>query len=273
MQEYDDGNIRRYARVLQRMVFVAAIIIAVPVMMWTVSTFIGSYVAQPKIPALQHLTLTDPTQSLPSASPVAAPAPLHADAVTAADDGRALFPDANAVKEPVLGPPAEDASPASGPPLRGTVRSPPPILTEAGSSTSPPVTAPAAAPTEATAPLAPAPTEDVTPRIATNGPDTKAAAPTGRGFAWPEPNTGSPGFGAPPQSPTIAETATPETLPAPELIKGRIPLPQHRPSVKAMTATANMAATGSIATAGRVPLPRVRPTDAPVGTSPATNAP
>jgi len=268
MREYDDSNIRRYARVLQRMVMVAVVIIAVPVTMWTVSTFIGSYVAQPKIPALQHLALTEPTQSLPPASTVAAdPAPVHADAVATANDGRAPFPDANALKEPLVGPATEDATPESGPPLGGTVRSSPPILTEAGSSTSPPVTAPAAAPTDATAPPTPSPTESVTPRIATDGPEA-AAAPTDRGFAWPDPNTDSPSFGASPQPPRIAETAAPETLPAPEPIKGRIPLPRHRPSVKAMTAAANLATTGSIAPAGRVPLPRVRPTDAPVGDHP-----
>jgi methyl-accepting chemotaxis protein len=62
-------------------------------------------------------------------------------------------------------------------------------------------------------------------------------------------------------------------LPAPEPIKGRIPLPRHRPSVRAPAATANMATTGSIAPTGPLPLPRVRPTDTPVDTSPATNAP
>jgi hypothetical protein len=282
MPEYADDNIRRYAWILQRMVMVAAVIIAVPVMMWTISTFIRSYVGRPMMPAFQHLTRTETTQSLPPASPVAAsvpasdaaqpaPGPLHADAVTTTNDGRALLPDANAQKGPSLGPSAEDAIPASGPPLRGTVGSFPPIVTEAG-STSPPLTAPPIALPESAVPPAPAPTEGVTSRIATHGTGTMAVAPTDRGFAWPDPNTDSPSFGALPQPPRIAEVAAPETPPAPEPIEGRIPLPRHRPGVKAMSATANTAATGSIAPAGRVPLPRVRP-DAPVDRSPATNAP
>jgi len=244
MREYADDNIRRYAWGLQRMVIVAAVIIAVPVMMWTISTFIRSYVGRPMIPAFQHLTLTEPTQSLPPASPLAAsippaphtarPAPAHPLADTVTTDN-----DADALKGPLLGPPGGDASPGPDTPLRGAIGSPLPI----------PSTAPAAAPPDTAAPPAAAPTEGVTP---TNG-----------GFAWPDPKTDSPRFGAPSQPLTIAETAAAEPLPAPEPIKGRIPLPRHRPSAKAMTATANVATTGSI-----VPLPRVRPTGAPVGDVP-----
>jgi len=281
MREYADDNIRRCAWILQRMVMVAAVIIAVPVMMWTISTFIRSYVGRPMIPAFQHLTLTETTQSPPPAPPAAAsvpasdaaqPAPerLHADAVTTTNDDREPLPDTNAQKGSSLGPSAEDAIPAAGPPLHGTVGSFPPIVTEAG-STSPPLAAPLTALPESAVPPAPAPTEGVTSRIATHGTGTMAVAPTDRGFARPDPNTDSRSFGAPPRPPRIAEVAAPETLPAPEPIKDRIPLPRHRPSAKAMTAAANLATTGS--TVPRVPLPRVRPTDAPVGTSPGTNAP
>jgi len=279
MGEYADENIQRYAWVLQRMVIAAAVIIAVPVMMWTISTFIRSYVARPSILASQHSTLTELTESPPPASSVAAsvplapqtlvqpaPAPLLADTVTTGNDDRAPFPRADALKGSLLEPTVGDADPVSGPPLRGTLGSPPPISTVAGSSTSPPVTAPAAAaPADAAAPPAPAPTADVTPRIATNGPGTTAAVPTNRGFARSDPNADSPNSKAPPQPPTTAETASAETLPAPEPIKGRIPLPRHRPSERAMAATPNMTAP--------LPVPRVRPADAPVDTSPPTNAP
>jgi hypothetical protein len=277
MREYADDNIRRYARVLQRMVIVAAVIIALPVMMWTISIFIRSYGAQLKIPTFQHLTLSESTQSPPPASPVAAsnspphtaqpaPAPGLVDTVARDDDGRAPLPDTNAQKGPLLEQPAGDANPASDPRLRGTLGSPPPIPTVTGSSTSPPVTTPAAAPPDAAAPPAPAPTAAVTPRIATKGLGPTDAASTNRGFAWPDSNADTPSFIAPPQPPTIAETAPTATLPALEPIKGRIPLPRHRPSARAMTA-------GVTAPTAPLPLPRVRPTDAPVDTFPATNAP
>jgi len=141
MREYADDNIRRYAWGLQRMVIVAAVIIAVLVMMWTVSTFIRSYVGRPMIPALQHLTLTEPIKTPPAAASIlpshaAQPAPgsLDADAVTTANDDREPLPDANDEKGPLLGPSTGDVNPAFGPPLRGTIRSSPPIPTMAVSS-------------------------------------------------------------------------------------------------------------------------------------------
>ena len=37
---YNDENIRLYTPVLQRVIILAAVIIAVPVMMWTITTFV-----------------------------------------------------------------------------------------------------------------------------------------------------------------------------------------------------------------------------------------
>jgi hypothetical protein len=294
MREYDedDDNIRLYAPVLQRVIILAAVIIAVPVMMWTITTFIRNYFERPKAPTFQHMTLSEPSQSASPASPLTAslppppqaaqpaaqpgPAPLLADAARTTSDGPATPPDASqgSLKAP-LAPPA-------GPSSAGATAAPAPI---------PPVAAPAAiASPKAPATPTPAPPAGVAPRIAANAPGAAAAAPTDRGLAWPNPNGESaPSFGAAsPQPPVTTETASAEALPASEPIKGRVPLPRLRPgeAVAAMgsatgtttgatttTGAATAAATGSIAPAGRVPLPRLRPADAPADTPPAPGSP
>jgi hypothetical protein len=101
MREYDedDYNTRRYAPVLRRVIILVAVIIAVPVMMWTITIFIRSYVKPP----IRHLTLTEPllTASLPPKPQAAerAPAPLPTDAARTAGDGLPSLPE----------PPAETA--------------------------------------------------------------------------------------------------------------------------------------------------------------------
>ena len=311
MREYDedDDNIRLYAPVLQRVIILAAVIIAVPVMMWTITTFIRSYFERPKAPTFQHITLSEPSQSPPPASPLTAslpsppqapqltaqpgPAPLLADTARTTNDGPASPP--VAAQGSPKAPPAAPAAPSSV----GTTPAPPPIPTAAA----PAAIASPKAPTTPT----PAPPAGMAPRIAANAPGA-AAAPTDRGLAWPNPNSESaPSFGAAsPQPPVTTETASTEALPASEPIKGRVPLPRLRPgeAVAAMgsatgaatggttgatigamtgattggttgpaTGAATAAATGSIAPAGRVPLPRLRPTDAPADTPPAPGSP
>ena len=56
MREYDDENIRLYTPVLQRVIILLAVIIAVPVVMWTITTMVRTYVAAPKAPTFQRLT-------------------------------------------------------------------------------------------------------------------------------------------------------------------------------------------------------------------------
>ena len=78
MREYDDDyggyrddHIRLYTPVLQRVIILTAVIIAVPVLMWTVTTFVRSYVARPKVPVLQQVAASES----PARGPVASPAP------------------------------------------------------------------------------------------------------------------------------------------------------------------------------------------------------
>ena len=56
MRDYDDDNIRLYTPVLQRIIILVAVIIAVPVVMWTITTFVRSYVAPPRAPILPFAT-------------------------------------------------------------------------------------------------------------------------------------------------------------------------------------------------------------------------
>jgi hypothetical protein len=94
MREYDDDNIQHYAPVLRRIIILVAVITAVPVMLWTITAFMHTYIAQPTIPAPQPLAAV--TAAAPPASSAAdtgnPPAPSQpAQSVTdarASDDGR-----------------------------------------------------------------------------------------------------------------------------------------------------------------------------------------
>jgi hypothetical protein len=98
MREYDDdSNIQHYAPVLRRIIILVAVITAVPVMLWTITAFMHTYIAQPTIPAPRPLAAaTDtaapasPAADAATANPPAPsqPAPAAADA-GATDNGRA----------------------------------------------------------------------------------------------------------------------------------------------------------------------------------------
>ena len=75
MREYDDdSNIQHYAPVLRRIIILVAVITAVPVMLWTITAFMHTYIAQPTIPAPRPLA---------AATAAAAPASPAADTATA----------------------------------------------------------------------------------------------------------------------------------------------------------------------------------------------
>jgi hypothetical protein len=286
MREYDDDdNIRLYAPVLQRVIILAAVVIAVPVMMWTITTFIRSYVAQPKAPTFQHLALTEASTSPPPASPMAASPPPPQ---TAQPPAQSPTPPA---EQAISAPPLADAGigrRAASDTGESAPSSPPPVPAMAGAAVVNPTPTPASAPP---APMASPdasglPTVAQPPgmvgRLATNGSGTSAAAPADRsadrGAAWPAQSAaGAPSAGV--QEPPVAmtETASTEALPPPQPIKGRIPLPRHRPAALALAATGDVAppaaatdtAVSETASTdalpppqpikGRIPLPRRRP--------------
>ncbi|MGO8923701.1 MAG: hypothetical protein ACLQF4_12285 [Xanthobacteraceae bacterium] len=260
--DYDDENIRLYTPVLQRVIILAAVIIAVPVMMWTITTFVRSYVARPQAPALEHVASANMPAGLSAISPAPpSPAPSPADqsasqrvegasasdAPSRAAETRngvpnlASLPDASA-------PPAAVSSPF-GASLQA-IQAPSPALTATATTTGDISTGSSTA-----APASPAPKLPLAPRSNDNAASTGAPNSSDRGLAWPNPNaTSPPDFAAPRLQPlpAPARTAAAEVLPADEPIRGPVPLPRQRPGI-AMAA----AATGPVA------LPRARPDDAP----------
>src|SRR6516165_8211091 len=76
--EYHDDGVRLHTPVLQGVLILAAVIIAVPVVMWTITAFVRSYVARPKVPVIQHLASSEsPTARV--GSPAVIPAAPAAD--------------------------------------------------------------------------------------------------------------------------------------------------------------------------------------------------
>ena len=80
MREYDDDNIQHYAPVLRRIIILVAVITAVPVMLWTITAFMHTYIAQPTIPEPRPLAAATaapasaPVQTATITPPAAAPA-------------------------------------------------------------------------------------------------------------------------------------------------------------------------------------------------------
>jgi hypothetical protein len=95
MREYDDdSNIQHYAPVLRRIIILVAVITAVPVMLWTITTFMHTYIAQPTISAPRPTSAsTSPAADAATTNPPtlagapSQPAPAATDA-RATDDGR-----------------------------------------------------------------------------------------------------------------------------------------------------------------------------------------
>jgi hypothetical protein len=277
--EYRDDHIRLYTPVLQRVIILTAVIIAVPVLMWTVTTFVRSYVARPKVPVPQHVAASESPPRAPVASPAPSiPAQLPPDQTAAAPPrGDTVLPLSDARRTPgpdiKKGPPVAPSggATATAPPVQGANAPPPSQGRPAQGSEPAPGVSPAGAAANSVAPAvaaaSPAPTP---PRPAENTAVAAAPASSDRGLAWPNPNSASPpGFGplaAASTPPPLPRTATAEVLPPGEPLRGPIPLPRQRPTVYALAA---MTSSG-----GPVPLPRGRPSDAPAETArPVSNLP
>jgi hypothetical protein len=263
MRDYDDNegddHIRLYTPVFQRVLILAAVIIAVPVMMWTITTFVRSYVARPKVPALEHVASASPRVPAISAAPSSAAPPEPSASLRlnpAASDPPS--PPADSKKSNV------SALPDSTTALRAAANNPLVPSIQAPPAPTPAITAAAAgdAPTgTATMPSAPRLPQPAPQRSSENTASTNAS--TDRAIAWPNPNTTSPpDFSgprlAPPPARPSQHVAAAEVLPTAEPLRGPIPLPRQRPGMFAMAAAT-----------GPVPLPRVRPGDAPAVASTA----
>jgi len=272
-EEFHDDSVRLHTPVLQRVLILAAVIIAVPVVMWTITAFVRSYVARPKAPVLQHVAASETPalragsqaadQSAPAPQPGPQPGPQRAEA-KAPPSAAAAPPTAPPVNTPAPGSvQTVSIQPPAPAPVPATVPAPAPATVPPGAVGRPGAASADAAP--------PAPTA-ATPAPALRTADT-APATSDRGLPWPNPNsTNPPSFGS--AAPAAASTPLPRTaaleaVPASDPIRGPIPLPRHRPNIMAsVSVTTGTIGETSGAPRGPVPLPRVRPGAAPAEAPP-----
>jgi hypothetical protein len=224
MREYDD-NVQHYAPLLRRIIILVAVITAVPVVMWTITAFMRTYIAQPTIPEPRPLAAatTAPasrpvetaTITPPAAAP-AQPAPAIVEARATATDARNSDTDAKADRmrdgttnaAPTYVKPAATAMVQSSSTVAPAVAAPPPAVVSV-------LAAPDAFPNPA-------------PMLAAQGAPVPAAAD--------------------------------DALPPADPITGPIPLPRHRPSVFAL---ADTSVPLPRARPGGAPEPSSTMTDAP----------
>jgi hypothetical protein len=226
MREYDD-HVRPYTPVLRRIIIMVVVLTAVPVMLWTITAFVRTYVAQPKLPTFRPLAATIEAPDSANAATDAEQAKFT-DASHPIVEARATATDARsspviAIKKPSAdrSPDADANAPAGGPQVAAAT---------------------AAQPATAAMPSAAAVAQPIAPAL------FAAPATTGR-TVWPNPPGFGPGNRASVQSPAANDDAV-DALPPARPIAGRIPLPPHRPHLFAMVQTA-------------VPVPKPRPAAAP----------
>jgi hypothetical protein len=268
MSENDEFG--HYVPLLRRIIILVAVITAIPVVLWTITAFVRTYVGPPKIPTFHQLAakasinepldIKPPQASNPAETPVRQ-ARLADPPSPTATDGRG---DAPAPKGPLL----SDRAPASD--INAQAAATPPAATPSPATTTSsiqPSSAPIAMTTATAAPKAadPWPPAVVTPKTAELA-TAPAAAPAPEGVA-----PGAIVAAAQPAS-EPAEEAMPASAPLP----GPIPLPKRRPHVvaEAPAATAAPAEPATqtapmthMASNGPVPMPRPRPDTAPAGTT------
>jgi hypothetical protein len=263
----EDDEIGHYVPLLRRIIILVAVITAIPVVLWTITAFVRTYVGPPKVPTFHQLASTAsinaPLNIKPDADTAAAPrsvteqakpadlkpadlSPPRVEARATATDVRDM---SNAPKGPFLGDRPADNN--TGAPAPSSV-------TASG--------APASAPKAA----------DASPSI---WPDPKPPV------MLPPPAAAVPDTAASPvasaeQRPAGGGEAADDAMSAAAPLAGPVPLPRRRPHVIAeaeTTATATPAAATpmtQMASAGpaSIPMPRPRPDTAGPGTPADTSS-
>ncbi len=216
----DSDHFRHYVPLLRRIVIVVAVLAAIPVILWTITVFMRSYVAPPKLPTFRQLaaSATVPLPRNASASLDSAAQPLRPPEQSRLSDASSA-----AVPAGLTQTDAADAAAAPKGPLLGD-RAP------IGAANTPT----GALRTAEASPIVPADPKAVEVSPAAAPPDGAA------------PNTG--GALARPQA-AVSIDPPADAVPAAEPLSGPIPLPPRRPHLVAM---AQM-------TPATVPMPRPRP--------------
>jgi hypothetical protein len=187
----DEDQFRYYVPLLRRIIILVAVITAIPVILWTITAFVRTYVAPPKVPTFRPMTATasiavppvpDTIGKPPAQGAMAQPPSAMPEARAAANDARDTAPGA---KGALLADRMADVTGNAGAPR--------------------------------VAELTPAAPADATPRAAD-------------GVTPGAPNASAPGGPAmSAQMPTPPMDAAADTLPAAAPLSGPVPLPRHRP--------------------------------------------
>jgi hypothetical protein len=232
----NDKRVGRFVPLLRRIIIAAAIVAAVPVVLWTITEFVRAYVGPPRLPTFQQLahlgeaakTADDSTQplSVPEQANLPNPVAPTVEARPTSTDARDLPPPVSSQSTVSSNWPSATAAPAT--------------------NNDRPATGDAVAPTNAKV------AEGALPPGTLKQADLVGAPPSaGPANIW-NPVT-PPNMAATTDSPTGA-------LPSAAPLTGNVPLPRRRPSDVAMTRI----------TVANVPMPRPRPETA--GPSPAAAA-
>jgi hypothetical protein len=245
---YEEDHIRLYSPVLRRIVMLMAVIAAVPVVLWTITTFVRSYVAPPRGPTFHAVTatasITAPKRTAantgagtPSADsddsviPSGRSPPVVQASVTTTEP-RSTTPGMNPAVDGQQSDAVVDASTGTTTNPTGADRlkpsMPPPAFAGPSSASRAPVSVAAAGPQRAD--TSPDPAPNVTPPDRDQGQQRVA------------------------DQAATSTASTADSLPAPDPLTGRIPLPRHRPRLFAM-------AQQGLPTS--IPIPRPRPATAP----------
>src|SRR6202050_2720248 len=144
----DDGEIRYYVPVVRRLVVLAAVIVAVPMVMWTITSFVRTYLGPVRAPAIQAMSaapvaaVPDQTATIPTDTPTATaladpkiapmPPPLPTNAAANIPPGSQSAPGPSGAM-PASPPPPPAATPApvaatsSAMAMSGPATTPPPV--------------------------------------------------------------------------------------------------------------------------------------------------
>lgn len=185
----DDEDIRQYMPVLRRLILLVAVITAIPVVMWTITAVVRTYVGPPKLPTFRPM----------AAAPASVAAgPDEAAASPAADDN------GKGARQPVL-----EAKSTAGDTVTGSTANNPANANAAPAAGAPVQTASLSANGPANGASGPGVTQFA--------PEERQAAtnwPTPPGANWPSPAAQQPAAGS------AAEVRP---------IEGPVPLPRKRP--------------------------------------------
>jgi hypothetical protein len=196
VMRFDDDNSQSFGPVLRRIAILAVVVTAVPVMLWSITAFMRTYVAQPTIPSARPLAAT---AGLTPASAPSADNGAPAQVSTPVVEARATATDARGA----------DADSKSD---------------QLSDGAAPAANAAAPATTASISPAPAAPTAWPTPQ-----PADQAAAPSPANSAnspWPDP---SQAVGEQQLQTAAAADDSADALPASAPLTGPIPLPPHRP--------------------------------------------